>query len=810
MMDEFRGPISQVVPLISTKIQLSISYSMKFVLLTLISVILRILVIPSLVFAVEDTSSISQSQPLSHEKTIVSSPLGTFVLGFFNLGNPNKIYLGIWYKNIPFRNVVWVANGANPINDSSCILKLSSSGNLVLTHNDMVVWCTSSPEESQNPVAVLLDSGNLVIRDQNAVNQEEYMWQSFDYPSNTMVAGMKIGWDQNRNLNKRLIAWKNDDDPTPGDLTWGVTLNPYPEMYIMKGTKKYHRVGPWNGLRFSGRPQMKDNRIYNYEFVSNKKEVYFTWTLKNTSVVTIAVVNQTTLERPRYVWSDTDKAWNHYSTMPEDYCDHYGVCGSNAYCSTYASPMCACLKGFEPKSPENWTSTDWSQGCVLKHPLNCKNDGFVLVEGLKVPDTKDTSVDESINLEQCKTKCLNYCSCMAYTNSDIRGAGSGCVMWFGDLFDIKQYPAPENGQGLYIRLPASELGKSKPENRCETYVDDLDLPLIDLSIITAATDNFSDVNKIGEGGFGPVYWGKLASGLEIAVKRLSQNSGQGITEFLNEVKLIAKLQHRNLVKLLGCCIQKQEKILVYEYMSNGSLDYFIFDFGLAKTVGREEVEGNTNKIVGTFGYMAPEYAVDGQFSVKSDVFSFGVLLLEIIYGKKNRGRYHGKQYNLVDHGRHSTNRGKKINRGKGNNTSGDRGKRGNGAGTRCSQIPFSFSFGTPHHPHPHPHPHHHLDSPHDTLSGYSPAPDPKSVPLAYFTQPRLILPVHPLARPSLTLSPATAWHPPSHRTTPSPLGPIPTTSLPRLHRQRPQNPSPAVSLSVLVLLAVAPLDRGPL
>ncbi|CAJ2645781.1 unnamed protein product [Trifolium pratense] len=222
----------------------------------------------------------------------------------------------------------------------------------------------------------------------------------------------------------------------------------------------------------------------------------------------------------------------------------------------------------------------------------------------------------------------------------------------------------------------------------------MDLPLLNLSTIIIATDNFSEKNKIGEGGFGPVYLGKLGSGLEIAVKRLSQSSKQGMREFINEVKVIANVQYRNLVKLIGCCIQRHEKLLVYEYMSNGSLDYFIFDrtksrlldwpkrfqiicgiargllylhqdsrlriihrdlktsnvllgdtlspiisyFGMARTFG-----GNTNIIVGTYGYMAPEYAIDGQFSVKSDVFSFGILILEIICGKKNRVCYRAKQ-----------------------------------------------------------------------------------------------------------------------------------------------------------------------
>jgi len=243
--------------------------SMKFTLVTLTSLIL-ILFIPSLVSIVQDTSSISQSQSLTYGKTIVSHPLRTFELGFFNLGNPNKIYLRISYKNIPIKTVVWVANGASPINDSSAILTLKNLGNLVLAHNNMVLWCTSSSNDAQNPIAALLDSGNLVIRYESAANAEAYLWQSFNYPSNTMVVGMKIGWDIKRNLSISLVAWKSYDDPTPGDFSWGIKLYPYPDMYMMKGTKKYHKAGPWNGLRFSGWPNLMPNKVYNYKFVSNK------------------------------------------------------------------------------------------------------------------------------------------------------------------------------------------------------------------------------------------------------------------------------------------------------------------------------------------------------------------------------------------------------------------------------------------------------------------------------------------------------------------------------------------------------------
>ncbi|PNY06896.1 cysteine-rich receptor-like protein kinase 10-like protein, partial [Trifolium pratense] len=216
-----------------------------------------------------------------------------------------------------------------------------------------------------------------------------------------------------------------------------------------------------------------------------------------------------------------------------------------------------------------------------------------------------------------------------------------------------------------------------------------DFPFFDLGSLCVATGNFSDSNMLGQGGFGPVYKGILSDGMEVAIKRLSTCSEQGSEEFINEVMLILKLQHKNLVKLLGFCVDGEEKLLVYEYLPNGSLDVVLFeqgaqldwtkrvdiingiargilylhedsrlqiihrdlkasnvlldydmnpkisDFGMARIFAGSEGEANTATIVGTYGYMAPEYAMEGIYSIKSDVFGFGVLLLEIITGKRN-------------------------------------------------------------------------------------------------------------------------------------------------------------------------------
>ncbi|XP_057967666.1 cysteine-rich receptor-like protein kinase 10 [Malania oleifera] len=236
--------------------------------------------------------------------------------------------------------------------------------------------------------------------------------------------------------------------------------------------------------------------------------------------------------------------------------------------------------------------------------------------------------------------------------------------------------------------------------------DDSRLQAFSFAIIEAATNNFSIDNKLGEGGYGSVYKGKLHEGCEIAVKRLSKTSAQGLEEFKKEVTLAAKLQHVNLVRVLDFCIEREEKMLIYEYMPNKSLDFYlhdpirgklldwkkrvqiiegiihgllylqeysrftiihrdlkasnilldsemkpkISDFGLARIFRKDEHEANTGRIVGTYGYVPPEYVKRGIYFTKYDIYSFGVLLLLIISGKRNACSYGlFKNMNLLEY-----------------------------------------------------------------------------------------------------------------------------------------------------------------
>ncbi|KAM0867931.1 hypothetical protein ACQ4PT_041669 [Festuca glaucescens] len=168
--------------------------------------------------------------------------------------------------------------------------------------------------------------------------------------------------------------------------------------------------------------------------------------------------------------------------------------------------------------------------------------------------------------------------------------------------------------------------------------------LIDISTLRAATGDFAEINKLGEGGFGSVYKGTLPNGEEIAVKRLSKSSAQGVEELKNELALVAKLKHKNLVTLVGVCLEQQERLLVYEFVPGRSLDKIIFG---ANSESHLHIYYYFNCylhfLLSICGYMAPEYATRGNYSVKSDAFSFGVMVLEILTGRKNNDIYNSQQ-----------------------------------------------------------------------------------------------------------------------------------------------------------------------
>ncbi|KAL6284241.1 hypothetical protein ACE6H2_015170 [Prunus campanulata] len=708
----------------------------------------------SLLFSILSISNtkdiITPSVSISDGETLVSSG-GSFKLGFFSPGNSSNRYLGIWFNEISPQKVVWVANRENPLTHLSAgALNITDQGALVLlsdTNRNSIVWSSNTSRKFiRKPVAQLLESGNLVVKDGN-----ELVWQSFDYPTDNLLPGMKLGWNSKTGLNKVLSSWKDADDPAPGAFSFSIDRSGYPQLVLKKGPRVQYRFGSWNGLCFTGVPEV-GNKIFKYFFVSNESEVSYKFELLQDALHGTLLLNLSGVMQG-FLWFDISQSNDVIYHFPVDWCDTYDLCGAYAFsfCNP-VDPQCSCLQGFVPKSPREWNSNNTSLGCVPKTPLGCSNgDRFQNFTRVKLPDTSSSWIDSTMSLEECEKMCLRNCSCTAYANLDINEGGSGCLLWFGELIDIKEFES--GGQDLFVRTALlDDIKTSKPsgvkkkvaiiasvgllvmgviilglvfykrkkklkaqgkmKNIRERNFDfecgneDMELITFDLATVSRATDNFSNNNKLGEGGFGPVYKGILIEGQDIAVKRLSKCSGQGIKEFMNEVILIAKLQHRNLVKLLGCCIEGDEKMLIYEYMPNKSLDYFIFDgtrskflgwdqriniiggiargllylhqdsrlriihrdlktsnvlldkdmnpkisdFGTARAFGADQTEENTNRVVGTYGYMPPEYVVDGLFSIKSDVYSFGVMVLEIVSGKKNRGFYHpDHQLNLLGH-----------------------------------------------------------------------------------------------------------------------------------------------------------------
>ncbi|KAJ0966050.1 hypothetical protein J5N97_027188 [Dioscorea zingiberensis] len=701
------------------------------------------------------TDTLLPNQSLKDGQSLVSANK-TFELGFFSPQGSTDRYVGIWYHNIPVQTVVWVANRDRPVADATGLIKFDMYGNLMIVDARGVsfVFTYGFSASTKSTTAKLLDSGNLLLMDAN--NSSHVLYESFDYPTDTFLPGMKLGVVRWRN--RLLASWRNSDNPSTGDFLFGENPNgTHGQMFIWQKNTIYWDSGEWNGEIFSLAQELLSPNFFEYLYVSSSLgDDYFTYSTKNTSIVSRYVMNVSGRIQ-RLLWSETTREWLVLWSLPKPQCDVYNLCGANGVCSEENVPQCSCLRGFAPLTPAEWSNSVTKSGCERKISLQCGQKGDQ--NGyLTLPNTiKDRFLSINVKLPadpqylnvgspaECQSSCLNNCNCTAYAFTN------HCQLWYGNLKDLKRLnDASVTAGGLNLRLApfefpdgrknwiwvvatATVLGsllfmfymcywwRRKERERRKLYQEQTlyafirgnlnghdergpSFTLFSFSKVADATENFSAANKLGEGGFGPVYKGKLPWGPVIAVKRLSKSSGQGLEEFKNEIMLIAKLQHRNLVRLLGCCIQGGERILIYEYMANKSLDYFLFeetravqldwgrrfniiegivhgllylhkhsrlriihrdlkvsnillddewcpkisDFGLARIFSSNEVQANTNRVVGTFGYMSPEYASEGLFSTKSDVFSFGVMLLEIVSGKRNAGFHqYGNSFNLL-------------------------------------------------------------------------------------------------------------------------------------------------------------------
>ncbi|KAF8409424.1 hypothetical protein HHK36_005500 [Tetracentron sinense] len=505
--------------------------------------------------------TITPIQPITEGHILVSKG-ENFALGFFSPGSSRDRYIGIWYNKVTEPTVVWVANRESPIKDSSGVLMINGDGNLVVASRNQsnLLWSTNITVATMDSIAKLSNSGNFVLIQNNS---KKVVWQSFDFPTHTYLPCMKIGLNRKTGLKWFLTSWKSPNDPARGNFSYALDPRGSPQLFVYRCSTPYWRSGPWNGRGFSGVPEMTQSFVFKYNFVSDQDEVYSTYTLYNDSIFTALVLDNSGTAQ-MLAWVDGIRRWNLFSSSPRDQCDHYGLCGPYGSCSSNTALECRCLPGFEPKSPRDWYLRDGSAGCVRKRESSCgKGEGFLKLERVKLPDTSMSRVERSLSLQECQKQCLSNCSCTAYSSADVNGGGSGCVTWYGELMDIRDYP--KGGQDLYVRVDAIELAANARRNskgflgqkrnvvilivsivaglfllvscgcfllkkkRTETKgkamerrhewlfgdspgTKELDqirsnpeLQFFDLSILVAATENFSSTNMLGKGGFGPVY-----------------------------------------------------------------------------------------------------------------------------------------------------------------------------------------------------------------------------------------------------------------------------------------------------------------
>ncbi|KAM3335757.1 hypothetical protein ACQJBY_029954 [Aegilops geniculata] len=605
---------------------------------------------------------------LTPGKTLTSDQ-GSFALGFFTPSNSTKnMYVGIWFNDIPLHTVVWVANRDNPITDaSSAVLSMTNSSSLVLsqTNGRHILWMANTITGS-NSSAKLLNSGNLVVRSSDGA----MLWQSFENPSDVVLAGMPMRDTHKTHPPWRIISWKGPDDPSKGRFSAGKDLATPLQYFVWDGSVPYRRAPVWNGYVYSNMElQTVSSLMYLTINKGTDDETYATFGRSDGSSRIFHKVDysgKTMLLR----WNTSLTDWTAVEQLPAYQCNLYGYCGAYGYCdNTQATPTCKCLDGFDPSNKTEWVRGNFSHGCQRKEELQCgREDSSLTLPAMKVPDKSVRLWNKSY--DDCAVECSKNCSCVAYayanlSTSNIDGDATRCLLWTGELIDVEKGGAVGN-ENLYLRLTALSSKHAKKGRLKRLMMGDLrisdglgeethEFPFISFEEIVDATNNFSMYNLLGEGGFGKVYKGDE----KLLIYEYLPNKSLDTFLFNSEKKPMLHWPTRfNIIKGVarGLLYLHQDSRLMIIHrdlktsniLLDGDMNPKISDFGMARIFGGDEQQANTNRVVGTYGYMSPEYAMEGLFSVKSDVYSFGVLLLETVSGLRISSMQNIKEFpNLI-------------------------------------------------------------------------------------------------------------------------------------------------------------------
>ncbi|KAL1173737.1 hypothetical protein V6Z11_A05G432200 [Gossypium hirsutum] len=632
----------------------------------------------------------SSLTPTTTGKSAWLSPSGLYGFGFYPQGNGYGV--GVFLAGVPQRTVVWTANRDAPPVPRTASLVLTTDGRLILQsppRRDVYIVTDASQKIA---AASMLDTGNFVVFN----SDEDIIWQSFQYPTTSILQGQHLSAGM-----ELFSSVSETDQPTDGKGdNVSLNLDNDGHLYMLNSTGfniKDLNTGGYDDTNRTIYLMKIDSdgifRLYSYRLDRNG----------NRSVI----------------WSSTS-----------DKCAPKGLCGLNSYCvDVDREANCICLPGFAPVIEGNFTA-----GCERNFSSDsCKSDDGTIQYTIQAAENtvwEDNGYSEvtSTTREECDTACYEDCNCEAAMFNDGKCTKQRLPLRYGrrDLSNSnialikvgiyssineprKHADEPKDGNGkvhtdiliiglsligfaIMVLVISGALILCSRVFRYKRFSTDSNIRLCEIvapisfsfAEIVAMTDNFQE--EIGKGSFGTVFKGTvMLNGLTkvVAVKRLDNISNQGEREFQNEMRIIGRTHHRNLVRLLGYCHDGANRLLIYEYMINGSLSDVLFtperrpcwidrveiardvargllylheecetqiihcdiksqnilmdengeakisDFGLAKLLKPDQTKTFTG-IRGTRGYVAPEWHRKLPVTVKADVYSFGIVLLEII------------------------------------------------------------------------------------------------------------------------------------------------------------------------------------